>query len=166
MKLNFAHLAVFTLVVSGAFAATAAQAGTQAFLTPNHLNFFISDMQEAPDQVFYGCDDVQSTATTLLQKLGATQIQVHCNGGLDEFGNYSDPSVTLSFDSLQASGHGAAVGANWKSVLLEGAQNCDLIVQVLDQVKGSFDIQSLTGDSSCMTPDSPYSISATVLMSN
>jgi hypothetical protein len=169
-KSNFSLFAGLNCLILawGALNASAAHADTQAYTTQNNVGFFLSSDQEFPDQVFYSCDEVQASATQLLQTLGATQVNVDCEGGINPFGSYSAPHLTLRFDSVQASQPSTAatgVSAHFATVQLRGTQGCDLTHQILEQVKGSFDIQSLTGDSSCISPDSPYSMTITVLVS-
>lgn len=167
LKLNLA-LAASILVAGSAIGATRAQADTQAYFAPQSVEFFVNGDQEFPEQVFYSCDEIESRATELLQTLGATQINVDCQGGIDPFGSYSEPHVSLSFNSLQTSKPAVtapAVSAQFTTVRLQGAEGCDLTQQLLGQVKGLFDVQSMTGDTSCMSADSPYSLTLTILVS-
>jgi hypothetical protein len=167
---NFSLFAGLTCLIlaGGALNGSAAHADTQAYTSQNNVGFFLSEYQEFPAQVYYSCDEVQERATELLQTLGASQVNVDCEGGINPFGIYSAPHVTLNFDSVQASKPSASatgVTAHFTTIQLRGTQGCDLTHQILEQVKGSFDIQSLVGDSSCMSPDSPYSMTITVLVS-
>jgi hypothetical protein len=115
-------------------------------------DFMIDSRLDFGGRVYYNCLDVESKVEFLLEKLGARDISVRCFGGLDNFRPiYADAaSVRLQYSALKSSDMtGTHLKAQWTPLKIRSGNDCHLLRQVFNQVRGNFEIRNVTGPSSC-----------------
>ena len=125
-------------------------------------NFRINDRTLFGSTVFYACDSVEGAATELLTKLGATNIEAKCHGGIRPWGGWSGPSyLNVSFNVKKASDEGTTEGS-YEFINFRSYGSCHLYSEIFNGVKGAFDI--LRPDfSACFRTDSNFRLNGEVL---
>lgn len=165
MNKTFALVVMAVMGLSSA--AFAGDTAIQAVKSHNDFDFVINGHTDMGNEVYYNCQSVEDFTESFLTKLGATNINVHCTGGIDWGIPSLYPSVTVSFDSIRvpsATVTGAQVAAAWTDVKLHGWDNCHLANQVLAGVKDHFDIQGLKTSGHCSDSNDSYHIELSTLM--
>ncbi len=140
-----------------------AQAAVPAAWTNHQKDFALNSNFGAGHKVYYDCDNAEMVIEQQLMQMGAANIQVQCQGGID----WALPStawnayITMSYSTLQlpASGDTATVSADWKQVNIRSFDNCALMNQIFDETKDSFEMQNLVTPGHCMRPDSSFRLS-------
>ena len=143
----------------------AAHAGMKAQYVAHQADFTISAIGAGPGEtVYYTCDSVVAATKDILKSIGAKNISVDCNGGLDYPLPASDAFVSANFDSLVPAAGNAptAIDASFNGVTLSGSDNCYLVSSILSAVSSDFTIASLAGNS-CFNANDAYSIRLSVL---
>jgi hypothetical protein len=93
---------------------------------------------------YYNCQSVESTVESHLEALGAQNIQVNCNGGI-EMGWTMPANVTAKFDVSVTPGFGAV-----REITLKGTESCYLNSEFLDAAIPMFPgIKVLSKRASC-----------------
>jgi hypothetical protein len=120
-------------------------------------SFVVSRFAGVNEVVFYNCDSVERFTETMLEDMGAMNIEVRCRGGIDIFNpNFStDAFVTTSF--LVKSGEG-----DLTAVTLQDRDNCHLANEVFDGVRDEFVLENVDSRR-CTRSNARYKISFDVL---
>lgn len=109
----------------------------------NYSHFSISQFTADGSRVYYNCDSVEDTVSSVLRKMGANISSVRCTGGLDRFGQFhSSAVVKVSFESL-SSKIDQGVAAHVEAVEFKVRNNCHLYNSIVKGVSESFEISSL-----------------------
>ncbi len=146
IRSTFSSLLVTGLMLVGApMVAQAVTTGQRvpSVLVTQNINFFYASATS-----FYSCDYVRHLTRVTLQQLGATNIQVQCDGGLPY---ESSNSVTASFSTKQPAPTGikTALVGTVSNVALVAHDSCDLNLQIYESVIKHFHIYSQQEDNTC-----------------
>ena len=95
----------------------------------------------------YHCDFVRAETRAILRKLGATQIEVICRGGLP---NNSYNYVNVSFVSLRETTSDKSTKRAYRTgAEMQFSQRCDLRQAIVENVLNGFDVYDFAQDGEC-----------------
>lgn len=115
------------------------------------------------NRVYYVCDVVESAAKTLLETLGAKDVEVRCSGGLDPYSGYArDAHVKATYTVKAMSEDGESEGT-YQEFEFKKFGSCHLYAEVLEGVKGDFDFERLDRVRTCFRSDDNIRITGSVL---
>ncbi len=136
-----------------------AQASVHAERVTIEKQFNLNSYFEIENKVYFNCQSVEDATAKLLTQLGATDIQVHCTGGIQEGlpPVAWDSSVEASFSVLKASPEGP-IAADYKAVSIHSIDGCILLNQLFTGVSDAFDIRQFKGTQKCSSVHSRYQV--------
>lgn len=140
-----------------------AQAGVPSKKVSYNQDFTLKSSFGSLDKIYYNCDTVESAIEDQMAQMGATNIQVQCHGGLDDFMPAMPAYITLSYEALRASTGGDVTAADWKTVSIHSFNNCFLMTQVYEQVKGNLEMKDVKAPARCLRADSSFRMQMTTL---
>lgn len=146
--------------------ATAASAEIAAFRT-HRLSFHIDSRPDVGLRVYYNCDSVESQLESLLEQMGARNIDVRCTGGFDrnlpEIAWEAD--VDLRFDALKLVGSGTpgAIRAAFQDIRIHEWDSCYLLRQTFDEVKSDFVLKNVSGPNRCFSANDSFRLELSTL---
>jgi hypothetical protein len=148
---------ILTLVSTSAFAI-----GYEQY----ESKFTISD-RTSYGQVYYNCDSVEIQTEKMLEKLGAIDIEVKCNGGLDRWGHMHMPArVKATYSALSSSiDNDTNMTVGIYSEKLRERGKCHLLNSIFKSVKKNFELTSYSMRS-CMRSNSHALIKFDVIKEN
>jgi hypothetical protein len=144
-----------------------AQASVSAVPVSHTENFTLRSNFVPGETVYYNCSSVEPEIEAVLEHMGATNISVRCTGGLDTFNPaLSFPAfITMTYESLHpASDDSPTVLADWKQINIRSFDNCAMMTQVYNAVKGTMEMQDVTGPNSCAQSNSDFHLTFTGLI--
>lgn len=141
--------------------ASSAQAATAALFTQN-VSFQVDSRPGTSGRVYYNCDSVEGQIESMLEQMGAVNIQVSCTGGIDSHRPQIawDASVDATFDTLHPvrPGTPGAINAAMRSVQIHEWDSCYLLNQAFQEVAPSFALQNVVGPRSCSSMRSAFRV--------
>lgn len=161
MKVSIWNLMLVLGLVAGASIAHAD--GVQAVRAHNQFSFVINSEDGFGNYTYYNGQSVQERTQDVLEKLGATSVQVYVANDIDDL--ILDPVVEVQFDSIHLATAGAVSPflASWKEVTFQGSDDGDLVSGILDGVKSRFEIQSFNNSFPNVGTSQPYHFDLTTL---
>ncbi len=154
------------MILTLLFSTMLAQAAPiQAVPTREAVDFPIWEQTGAGNQTFYSCDGLEDLTKSFLQKLGATNVQVSCSGGIDQGGIGYDgsPDVQAKFTALRVSAKGATQAGNYRHFVISGRDNCAAAQAIFAGIRKAMSITGVTGDSRFCESYERYDIEGEVL---
>lgn len=123
-----------------------------AFAVEQEVNFTYFGNEEIGTRSYHNCDSVESSAKSILKKLGATDISVRCTGGLDVWSRMALPvNLRASFNTP------VVTGESYEIVKLRG-DNCGLETRMIKSFLKVFtNIEVLKERSNCGMSRATYS---------
>ncbi len=144
-----------------------AQASVSAAPMAHTQNFTLKENFVPGEKVYYNCSSAESEIQDQLERMGATHVDVRCTGGLDTFNPaMSMPAfISMSYEVLHpAADASPAVLANWKQISVRSFDNCAMMTQVYNQVKGTMEMQNVNGPNTCANSNSAFRLTFTGLV--
>ncbi len=154
-----------SLLFSSSFAFAAVNAERMSHTS----EFMISQHFSPGEEVYFQCDSAENKIETQLEDMGAMNVSVRCSGGIDANmppSTWGPIWITASYQTL----HPAATGttntesAEWTAVKIHSFDNCYLMSEVFENVKGNFTMQDVSATSRCMNAGSSYRLQMTTLV--
>jgi hypothetical protein len=138
----------------------AAQAAVPSVKVAHHKEFGLESNFGFGHKVYYECSSAEDKIQFQMNKMGAMNVQVNCQGGIDwtlpsEFWN---AYITLSYETLRlpSTGQDQLVPADWQQVNLNTFGDCTLMKQVFDETRDTFEMNSLVEPGRCLRSDSSF----------
>jgi hypothetical protein len=137
-----------------------AHAAVPSARTAHHKEFELQSKFGLGNKVYYDCSSAEDKIEFQMKKMGALNVQVHCQGGIDWTmpDNFWNAFVTISYDTLRlpTTGQDQLVPADWQQVNLNTFGDCTLMKQVFDETRDTFEMHSLVEPGRCLRSDSSF----------
>ena len=158
---RLASAAAATTLLAAVPALAAAQDSVTAVWVPKHVEFFYQGFT-----THYSCDGLRDQVRTMLEKLGAQDLEVEEIGCVRQVGPTEFPGVNVnmrvlvpasSAEASKAKNPSAQLEAQWKDVVLMPANadfddqgNCELIEQFKETFLPLFSTRKIKYGSTCV----------------
>lgn len=141
-----------------------ANATVPASKVSHSVEFTLSPHFDLGHKVYYSCSSAEDQIEMQMERMGATNVDVRCTGGLDDFRpEFSTPAfISMTYDVLKSNAAGN-IAADWKTVKANSYNNCFMMTQLFKQVAHTFEMQNVKVSGHCMNPDSPFRLKFTGL---
>ncbi len=97
-------------------------------------------------RIYYECDSVEDDVEEFLEALGATNVRVHCSGGLDTINpRFTTPASFRATYTAYAIDPASTDVRTYSEVNLRGRDNCALIAELFHIFEGELAIMDIEG---------------------
>lgn len=123
----------------------------QAAALRQEVSFSVSSWVLSGGRVYVACSLARTETSEMIQKLGGTNVQVFCTGGLNPLNIdlSTDAELTAYFDLPAPTG-------TTSSVRFQDFSGCHLASEIFSGVRAKFNIQSVQGLTHCFDPNESY----------
>jgi len=111
---------------------------------------------------FYACDYVVNETKSMLQGLGAQNVNVQCNGGIP-YENFNSVSATFSTVDPATTSEKSTLMGTISNATLEAHESCDLHLRIYENVIKSFQVYAQQENDTCWDSQGDFQANVTVL---